>query len=166
MFLLYWGMLSFITPPVALAAFAAASVAKADPMATGFEAMRLGTIIYFIPFFFVYNPALLLQGPWIEILIVCSTAVVGIVLLGSALQGYLVGFGRFPSGGLAMTGRILLGLAGITCAAPGGDMTGLNHVQLTLVAAALAVPGLLLSLPGRRREANSAASVAAAGRSG
>jgi TRAP transporter 4TM/12TM fusion protein len=162
MFLLYWGMLSFITPPVALAAFAAASVAKADPMATGFEAMRLGTIIYFIPFFFVYNPALLLQGPWGEIAIVCTTAVVGIILLGSALQGYLVGFGRLPSGLLGMIGRILLGMAGIVCAAPGGEMTGLSHLQLAMIAAALAVPGLLLALPGRRRDTNSNATAAAA----
>lgn len=122
--------------------------------------------IYFIPFFFVYNPALLLQGAWGEILIVCATAVLGIVLLGSALQGYMVGFGRFPSGGLAMTGRTLLGMAGITCAAPGGDLTGLNHLQWTMLAAALTVPDLLLSLPGRRRAANLAANMAAAGYSG
>lgn len=160
MFLLYWGMLSFITPPVALAAFAAASVAKADPMATGFEAMRLGTIIYFIPFFFVYNPALLLQGPWGEIIIVCTTAVIGIVMLGSALQGYLVGFGRLPAGVLGMSGRILLGVAGLVCAAPGGDMTGLSHVQLTLLAAALALPALLLAWQGRRGATGAAGTAA------
>ncbi|MDG2420311.1 MAG: TRAP transporter fused permease subunit, partial [Gammaproteobacteria bacterium] len=66
MFVMYWGMLSFITPPVALAAFAAASVANVSPMRAGFEAMRLGAIIYFVPFFFVFNPALLLQGSIIE----------------------------------------------------------------------------------------------------
>ncbi len=63
MFVMYWGMLSFITPPVALAAFAAASVAQVSPMRAGFEAMRLGAIIYFVPFFFVFNPALLLREP-------------------------------------------------------------------------------------------------------
>ena len=76
MFVLYWGMLSFITPPVALAAFAASSVAKCQPMETGFEAMRIGTVIYFIPFFFVFNPALLLQGSFVEVTVVCATALV------------------------------------------------------------------------------------------
>src|SRR3546814_3732383 len=52
LFMLYWGMISYITPPVALGAFAAASLARAHPLATGLEAMRLGSIIYFIPFFF------------------------------------------------------------------------------------------------------------------
>jgi len=153
MFLLYWGMLSFITPPVALAAFAGASVAKADPMATGFEAMRLGTIIYFIPFFFVYNPALLLQGAWTEILVVCASAVAGVVLLGGALQSYLIGVGRLPSGVVGMACRILIGAGGLVLAAPGGDMTGLSHLQLALASAALAIPGILIALAFRRRGA-------------
>jgi TRAP-type uncharacterized transport system fused permease subunit len=153
MFLLYWGMLSFITPPVALAAFAGASVAKADPMATGFEAMRLGTIIYFIPFFFVYNPALLLQGPLDEIAIVCASAVVGVVLLSAALQGYLIGLGRLPDGPAGLPSRMLIGLGGLTFAVPGGDMTGLNHLHLTAVAFALTAAGVTLAWmqAGRRR---------------
>src|SRR5215218_7988423 len=70
MFIFYWGMLSSITPPVAIASFAAAGIAGAPPMKTGWESMRVGSIIYFIPFFFVLNPALLLQGdnPWVEAL--------------------------------------------------------------------------------------------------
>jgi TRAP transporter 4TM/12TM fusion protein len=151
MFLLYWGMLSFITPPVALAAFAGASVAKADPMATGFEAMRLGTIIYFIPFFFVYNPALLLQGPWSEIVVVLASAAIGIVLLGGALQSWVLGFGRLPGGPIGMLSRVLIGLGGITLVAPGGDLTGLGHLQLTLLGVALAGPGLALAMLVRRR---------------
>src|SRR3546814_8093149 len=67
MFILYWGMLSFITPPVALGAFAAATLAGARPMETGLQAMRLGSVIYFIPFMFVPNPALIMQGPLWEI---------------------------------------------------------------------------------------------------
>jgi TRAP-type uncharacterized transport system fused permease subunit len=55
-------MLSFITPPVALGAFAAASIAGASALSTGFKAMRLGSVIYFIPFFFVLEPALILSG--------------------------------------------------------------------------------------------------------
>jgi TRAP transporter 4TM/12TM fusion protein len=150
MFLLYWGMLSFITPPVALAAFAGASIAKADPMATGFEAMRLGTIIYFIPFFFVYNPALLLQGPIGEILIVCGSALIGVILLSAALQGYLVGLGLLPEGGLGLPARVLIGLGGLTFAVPGGELTGLNHLELTAIAFALTAIGIAIVLLMRR----------------
>ena len=62
MFIFYWGMLSSITPPVAIASFAAAGIAGAPAMRTGWESMWVGSIIYFIPFFFVFNPALILQG--------------------------------------------------------------------------------------------------------
>ena len=63
MFIFYWGMLSAITPPVAIASFAAAGIAGAPAMKTGWESMWVGSIIYFLPFFFVLNPALVLQGP-------------------------------------------------------------------------------------------------------
>ena len=62
MFIFYWGMLSSITPPVAIASFAAAGIAGAPAMKTGWESMWVGSIIYFIPFFFVVNPALVLAG--------------------------------------------------------------------------------------------------------
>ena len=62
MFIFYWGMLSSITPPVAIASFAAAGIAGAPAMKTGWESMWVGSIIYFIPFFFVVNPALVLQA--------------------------------------------------------------------------------------------------------
>jgi TRAP-type uncharacterized transport system fused permease subunit len=64
MFIFYWGMLSSITPPVAIASFAAAGIAGAPAMKTGWESMWVGSIIYFLPFFFVLNPALVLQGDW------------------------------------------------------------------------------------------------------
>jgi len=145
MFLLYWGMLSFITPPVALAAFAAASVAKCEPMQTGFEAMRIGTIIYFIPFFFVFNPALLAQGSAGEVLLVSATAVIGIILVAAALQGYLIWVGSLGSGPVSWFGRLLLAAGGLTLAAPGGGMLGWSHTTLTLLAAALAVPGAVIA---------------------
>jgi TRAP-type uncharacterized transport system fused permease subunit len=113
MFIMYWGMLSFITPPVALAAFAAATVAQVSPMRAGWEAMRLGAIIYFIPFFFVLNPALLLQGETSEILLVLSTALVGVALLSAGLQGYLLGFGRLGEGQIGLLARGAICLAGL-----------------------------------------------------
>jgi TRAP transporter 4TM/12TM fusion protein len=93
LFILYWAMLSFITPPVALGAFAAASIAGGNPIRTGFAAMRLGSVIYFIPFLFVANPALLLEGSIGEIVVAVSRALAAVWLIAGGLQGYLLGFG-------------------------------------------------------------------------
>src|SRR3546814_20876097 len=87
-------MLSFITPPVALGAFAAAAISGSDPMRAGFTAMRIGSIIYFIPFFFVMEPALLLRGAPLETAVAFGSAVVGVGLIAGATQGYLTVFGR------------------------------------------------------------------------
>lgn len=152
MFIMYWGMLSFITPPVALSAFAAASVAKVSAMKAGFEAMRLGTIIYFIPFFFVFNPALLMQGSWIEIAIVLSTAVIGVLFLSAALQGYLIGVGTLGSGVVGLSSRALLAASGLTLAAPGGGMLGISHAALLAVALLLLAASIALALLQRKRD--------------
>jgi TRAP transporter 4TM/12TM fusion protein len=149
MFLFYWGMISFITPPVALGAYAAASIAQSNPMKTGFEAMRLGSIIYFVPFFFVLNPALIGRGPFLEIVIVLATAVAGIFLICAALQGYLWGVGRLDGNMLAWPGRVLLALAGVVLALPGSKLIGYTHIQLLQVAAVLGVSGLVLAWLGR-----------------
>ena len=63
MFILYLGMMSMVTPPVAIAAFFAASLAGAEPMRTGFTAMRFGWTAYIVPFLFIFSPSLLLQDP-------------------------------------------------------------------------------------------------------
>jgi len=157
MFLLYWGMLSFITPPVALAAFAAASIARSQPMETGFEAMRLGSIIYFIPFFFAFNPALLFRGAPLEVAIVIATAIVGVWITASALQGYLLGYGLMGRGILGLVGRFILGIGGLTLAAPGQGMLGIGHLELTLAAVAIILLGLGVSQLARRVSAEAAA---------
>ncbi|MEX0617570.1 MAG: TRAP transporter fused permease subunit, partial [Pseudohongiellaceae bacterium] len=151
MFIMYWGMLSFITPPVALAAFAAASVANVSPMRAGFEAMRLGTIIYFIPFFFVFNPALLFQGTLTQIVIVISTALIGVALISAALQGYLLGVGNLGEGKLGALTRTLIGLAGLSLAIPGGGMLGMSQVMLFLAGAVLVVAGIGMTIIQKRR---------------
>src|SRR5690606_30453476 len=84
LFMLYWGMVSFITPPVAIAAFVAAGLARCAPMQVGMQSVRLGSTMYFVPFFFVLNPALILRGTPLEIAIVVGTAIVGILLIASA----------------------------------------------------------------------------------
>jgi len=152
MFLFYWGMISFITPPVALGAYAAASIAKSNPMTTGLEAMRLGSIIYFVPFFFVLNPALLGRGSLLEIVIVLSTAIIGIVLICSALQGYLWSIGRLDGNVLAWPGRLLLALSGIVLALPGSELIGYTHFELLVIAALVGSAGLVLAWLGRARD--------------
>jgi TRAP-type C4-dicarboxylate transport system permease large subunit len=77
MFVFYWGMLSSITPPVAIASFAAAGIAGAPAMKTGWESMRVGSIIYFLPFFFVFDPALVLQGSYVQAAWLTAKCVLG-----------------------------------------------------------------------------------------
>ncbi len=151
MFIMYWGMLSFITPPVALSAFAAATVAQTSPMRVGVESMRLGAIIYFIPFFFVFNPAMLLQGSFMDIAPVLVTAVIGVTLVSGALQGYLIGFGLLGSGASGLLVRTLLVLAGLVFAIPGGGILGLNQWWLALSAFLIAVCALGTSVMLRRK---------------
>jgi TRAP transporter 4TM/12TM fusion protein len=146
MFVFYWGMLSSITPPVAIASFAAAGIAGAPPMQTGWESMRVGSIIYFIPFFFVLNPAFVLQGPLLETLFLTLTALVGIVFICGGIQGYQLGIGDLRSGGgLEWPLRLLLIVGGLVLAAPGGGIIPLTHMQMGAIAAAILLPALLIA---------------------
>ncbi len=95
-FILYWGMASYITPPVAMGSFAASTIAKSTPMKTGITSMRLGLVAYILPFFFVINPALVAQGALSDILLCTLTCLVGIALIGMSIEGYLLGIGRLP----------------------------------------------------------------------
>lgn len=153
LFILYWGMVSYITPPVALGAFAAATMARTNALSAGIEAMRLGSIIYFVPFFFVLNPALIGEGSWVEVLVVFGTAVFGVYLIGSALQGYIAGFGRIGSGPVALGAKALLLLGGLFFAAPGDVIPGVSHLQMGLIGACLGAPVLFYARMKRRREA-------------
>ncbi len=114
LFILYWAMLSFITPPVALGAYAAASIADAKAMQTGFAAMRMGGVIYLIPFLFVINPALIGVGDPSDILLALGKGLCGIWLLAGALQGWLPGVGGLQGRML----RVLLGFSAVLVALP------------------------------------------------
>ena len=92
-FIVYDAMLSVITPPVGAAAFLAATIAGAKPMQTSFTAMRLGIVIYFVPLFFLFQPALVLQGDLTPLIYVLPSIIVGITLLSGGLEGYLLGVG-------------------------------------------------------------------------
>lgn len=88
MFVFYYAVMSAITPPVALAAFAAAGVAGTDPMKTGVTAFKLGIAAFVVPFMFIYSPELLMVGGGLNIAWAFVTASVGIYLLSAAVQGW------------------------------------------------------------------------------
>jgi TRAP transporter 4TM/12TM fusion protein len=89
MFIFYMGVTSDLTPPTCLSPFAAAAIAGSPPMATAWQAMRLGAVLFIVPFMFVYQPALLMIGSWPEILFAGGTAALGVVCLAAGLQGWL-----------------------------------------------------------------------------
>ncbi len=125
-FVMYCGVLSDITPPVCYSAFAAASIAESDPMKTGFQAMKLGVAKYILPFVFVISPALILRGSAIDSLRVIPCALVALIIISGALEGYF-----WFMGTLTKLGRLLLLAAGLLLAFP--------HVTTELYGASLFV---------------------------
>lgn len=89
MFILYFAVLSAMTPPVAVAAFAAAAIANAKPLGIAVGAVKLAITAFIVPFAFMYGDGLLLEGGLMNILVSCLTAVVGVILLSAAVEGYL-----------------------------------------------------------------------------
>jgi TRAP-type uncharacterized transport system fused permease subunit len=89
MFIFYMGVTSDLTPPTCLSPFAAAAIAGSPPMATAWQAMRLGAVLFIVPFMFVYQPALLMMGPWSDILLAFARAAIGVFCLAAGLQGWL-----------------------------------------------------------------------------
>ena len=113
LFILYWGMLSFITPPVALAAVAASGIAGASAMRTGMMSMRLGAVLFLLPFMFVLNPALIGRAEAAEVALAVVTASVAVVMLAAAFERYAWGLGRLP-----LWAAVVLGVGGVSLMAP------------------------------------------------
>jgi len=93
LFIAYYSVLAAITPPVALAAFIASRIADSDPMRTSWEACRLGIVLYFIPIFFLFEPALIFQGPLWRTAVWVPLNIIAIVLIAGASEGRLAWFG-------------------------------------------------------------------------
>lgn len=132
LFILYYGILSMITPPVCFAAYAGAALAGADSMRTGYTAMRLGILAYIVPFLFLFSPAFLLMGPLVTIVFSMFTAMAGCFLLGCALVGYLFR-------GLNPQTRVLMGLAGIGLLIPIQNQFFLATLLINIVGGILAL---------------------------
>jgi TRAP transporter 4TM/12TM fusion protein len=152
MFIFYWGMLSSITPPVAIASFAAAGIAGSPAMKTGWESMWVGSIIYFLPFFFVMNPALVLQGSYLVALGLMALCGVGILFICGGIQGYQAFVGDLrKAGALEWPLRVALVIGGFVIATPGGGINPLSQWQITALGTAILAPTILLALILTRR---------------
>ena len=94
---IYFAILSAITPPVALAVYAASGLAKSDLWKTGWAAVKIGAAGFVVPFMFVYEPALLMINGWAQVhvsLLACVSAVLGCICLAGGLHGYFVATAR------------------------------------------------------------------------
>ncbi len=138
LFILYFGILSMVTPPVALSAYAAAGISGANLWRTGMIAFALAIPGFIIPYAFAFSPALILQGSLTDSLWVIAAALAGVLSTGAALGGYLLGPLSLPMRFVLFAGAPLL-------IAPGGatDLVGL----------ALIVAVLGIQIAGRRRNA-------------
>ena len=128
LFVFYYSCLSAITPPVALAAYAGAGIAGANPFSVGFMAMRLALIAYIVPYFFVYQPVLIWQGHLLDILWAFFTAILGCIALGSGLVGQMLGT-------LGILSRLLLVAGGFALIKPGiyTDLFGMAVLAATFL---------------------------------
>jgi len=112
MFIFYFAVISAITPPVALASFAAAGMAQSDPWKTSWIAMKMGLATFIVPLMFFFSPVLLMQGTWPEILQAGVTASIGVLFLAAGTEGWARGL-------LAAPLRAVMVVAALLCMHPG-----------------------------------------------
>lgn len=146
MFVFFFGCLSMITPPVAMAAYAAAHIAQAPPMRVGLRACRLGWPAFALPFVFVWSPSLLLIGAPLDVALAVASAAVGVWLGSAAAAGYLLQ----PLGAVK---RLAFAAAAAMLIVPGHVFPGAGWVDL---AGAVLAAGLVWSELRARRTAPSA----------
>jgi TRAP transporter 4TM/12TM fusion protein len=123
LFVMYWGMISYITPPVALGAITAAGIAGSNPLSTGFRAMRLGSVIYILPYLFVLKPALIMSGPAMTVMIAAISAIIGIAMIASALEKWV-----YTIGPVSAVSSVFMGISGVLLLYPDWhtDLIGLG----------------------------------------
>jgi TRAP-type uncharacterized transport system fused permease subunit len=129
LFILYFAVMSAITPPVAVAAYAASSIAEDNPLAIAGHAVKLALAAFVVPFTFVYGPELLWMGPWWQTAITFASAALGLVLISAAIEAHRP---------LCATwwGRAALAAAGLCLIAPfmNALIVGLGLAALTIAA--------------------------------
>ena len=120
-FIFYFAVMSAITPPVALAAYAGAALAQSDPMKTSVESFRIGLAAFVVPYMFFFSAALLMQGGWLDTIHVTISALFGIYLLSSGIIGWF--FGRI---GWMARALLICGALGMLDAGLVTDLIGLS----------------------------------------
>jgi TRAP transporter 4TM/12TM fusion protein len=149
MFAFYFAILSAITPPVALAVYAAAGLAKSDIWKTGWAAVKVGSAGFIVPFMFVYEPALLMIGTWPEIIRAFVTATIGCLLLAAGLHRYLIGPTNAAQSLLLIVSAFSLAVPRATLEI-GNFKLGLN---MDLIGLALAAVVIVWQMADRKRAA-------------
>ncbi|WP_044494197.1 TRAP transporter permease [Nesterenkonia massiliensis] len=133
MFVFFFGILADVTPPVCLAAFAGAGIANANPMRAGVSALRMAIAGFLIPYAFILEPALLLQGEVGDMVLPLITVVLGMIAVSSGLAGYLIARGT-------VLDRLLLVIGGVMMILPDLVISGIG---LALVAVAVVIQAVL-----------------------
>jgi TRAP transporter 4TM/12TM fusion protein len=129
-FVFYFAVISAITPPVALASYAAAGISGANPMATSFTSFKIGLTAFIVPFMFFYNAALLMEGEWFVILRAFVTACIGVFFLAAAIQGWFWGsYSNWVVRGILLVAAL--------CMIEGGVYTDIGGAILAVVAIVL-----------------------------
>jgi len=143
LYVMYFGMMSMITPPVAIASFAAAGIAGAEPMRTGWSAVAFGWTAFVVPFLFVLSPQLLLQGaPW-AVALAAATAMAGVWLVSIAITGYFLR----P---IAAWWRIAFAISGLMALVPAGAFPGAIYTDVAGTLAGLGLFGREFATRRRR----------------
>jgi TRAP transporter 4TM/12TM fusion protein len=144
MFVFYYGMLSMITPPIAMASFAAASLAQAPQLRTSIEGFRFGWIAYLLPFLFIYKPGLLMVGDYLSIAYVFASSAVALVLVTGGIVGYV----KWP---LGIPTRIVWTVVGLAMIAP-LDQVGSFALELAVSAFGLVMLTAFLFMGAQQAE--------------
>jgi TRAP transporter 4TM/12TM fusion protein len=140
MFAFYFSCLSAVTPPVALAVYAAASIGGAGLWGAGVQAVKFAAAGFIVPFFFVYSPALLFQGTWGEVIRVVLTGTIGVIALAAGLEGQFLRPARWLERALFIAAALLLIDPGATTDLIGLVLLGIGLALQKLRPAAVAVP--------------------------
>jgi TRAP transporter 4TM/12TM fusion protein len=128
LFVFYWGLVSFITPPVCIDAFVTSAIAGAKPFQTGWQATRFAIVVYIIPFMFVYGPALLLKGAAGRVILAVITSALGVAALGAGVAGYALIHVNLIERVLLISGALLSIFVGRT-----SDLIGFGLIALAIV---------------------------------
>lgn len=144
-FVMYYCVLSMVTPPVALASYTAAGLAGADSVVTSLRAFRLSLVAFFVPFAFVFEPALLGQGAWWEIGLAALVLAAGVICWAAALEGYFFGpLGAFARGLFGVLGLAVILSPVLAWQGSGGEVD--EGMRLGVALGGIALAGIVLGV--------------------